>query len=204
LPSHALALDERRCDFKPHNYVPGRHTSKVIERWFVGDHSDVGGRFDFRNLDKTALANPPFRWIVYAAVHASRSQPLLFKGSSFHNFFPILIYSGRQPDAMITSKFDPAYIIDVNYLHQTTPTDDSQNANGPTEEDGCMRLEVHKGFSLLARGAQLLRRKGLHGNARDLRNIILHASVSGKLQADENYGGKRRDMLLALPRDEII
>ena len=53
--------------------------------------------------------------------------------------------------------------------------------------------------------AQLLHGKGLRGNARKVDNdCILHASVKGRINVDEFYGGKRREELLAAKADEAI
>jgi hypothetical protein len=52
----ALALDERRRHFKP---MAWKKSPKVIQRWFAGNHSDVGGG----NKDPT-LANICLAWMI--------------------------------------------------------------------------------------------------------------------------------------------
>ncbi|KAJ7721623.1 hypothetical protein B0H16DRAFT_1335184, partial [Mycena metata] len=118
---HALALHERRVNFQPHIYcrptpseshVHNRPPTQIFERYFIGDHSDVGGRFPFQNLAKDALANPSFRWIVWAAVHAAGEHQLHFNTRAFHKYHDILIYELGDHD--------------VTYMLNSSPTEDSK------------------------------------------------------------------------------
>ena len=59
---HALAIDERRDDFKPTiwNQRPGVNIQQV---WFAGCHSDVGGGLE-PDDDGTRLSDYPLKWIA--------------------------------------------------------------------------------------------------------------------------------------------
>ncbi|PZC41998.1 MAG: Uncharacterized protein, PA2063/DUF2235 family [Chloroflexi bacterium] len=68
---HALAIDERRAAFTPTlwDYAPkrddqGHPVQHVEQRWFVGDHSDIGGGHDTRELSDVAL-----HWIAQKLVN---------------------------------------------------------------------------------------------------------------------------------------
>jgi uncharacterized protein (DUF2235 family) len=53
---HALALHELRSDFEPHVWTNKDHDSQVLEqRWFAGDHSDIGGGYSDRKLSDISL-----------------------------------------------------------------------------------------------------------------------------------------------------
>lgn len=59
----ALAVDERRYDFRPeiwNNHEPGQ---TMEQRWFAGVHSNVGGSYG-----NDGLANLPFHWILNGAI----------------------------------------------------------------------------------------------------------------------------------------
>lgn len=55
----ALAIDERRYDFMPEIWRGAAEDQTLIQRWFAGSHSNVGGGYV---LD--GLANIPFRWLA--------------------------------------------------------------------------------------------------------------------------------------------
>ena len=93
---HAVSIDERRCFFRQNLFnppingngevppiPPGRD---VVEHWFSGVHSDVGGGYpDPDNPDggpkvPCGLWRLPFTWIVEAA----RSQDLLVDETRYH------------------------------------------------------------------------------------------------------------------------
>ncbi|KAH9485978.1 hypothetical protein JR316_0000040 [Psilocybe cubensis] len=74
---HALALDERRVKFLPEyahsgrspNNIPqsddGKCAPHVLEVWFAGTHSDIGGgSVENPELDRS---RPPLRWMVFEA-----------------------------------------------------------------------------------------------------------------------------------------
>lgn len=75
---HAMAIDERR---KPFGVLRWKsEETRVLEAWFAGVHSDVGGGYDRRGL-----SNIPLHWMIYranshglkfkpAAVRANRKQ----------------------------------------------------------------------------------------------------------------------------------
>ena len=62
---HALAIDERRDDFKPTiwNQRPGVNIQQV---WFAGCHSDVGGGLE-PDDDGSRLSDYPLKWIAEEA-----------------------------------------------------------------------------------------------------------------------------------------
>lgn len=64
---HAVAIDERRGNFKPTLWTPSKNKSpefkQVLEqRWFAGVHSNVGGGYPNEGLSNIAL-----RWIMQKA-----------------------------------------------------------------------------------------------------------------------------------------
>ena len=217
-------MDERRVNFQPHHYqapkiLPNncKPPTQVTERWFVGDHSDIGGRFAFKSLNGEALANPPFRWIVWAAAcaagNAGRSY-LLFNDRAFFKYFPILLYQGKAPRDDF-HPWDADQILNTDYLFLHPPSDDSNSARSlqrrldgrPERELKDILLEVHDSFAPLSiwRTTQAFHGKGLHGNKRNLDNAILHASVEGKLDEVRSYGGNNRMMMLdGLVSDEGV
>ena len=207
-------MDERRINFSPHFYPSplrksddkSRPTTEVFERWFVGDHSDVGGRFPYEELDKNALANPPFRWIVWGASRAAANvnRPLLFNINAFHKYLDILVYSTNLP----TRKG-----ISAEHLCRISPGFDSSSGNidsasgRPDTEIQCTQVEVNdpfRGLSVWVVG-QLIRGRGPRGKARKMSSDhILHASVQGRIYKDLTYGGKRREELREARADEAI
>lgn len=60
---HALAIDERRDDFKPTIWVqkPGVDIEQV---WFAGCHSDVGGGLAPDPDGRTRLSDIPLKWVT--------------------------------------------------------------------------------------------------------------------------------------------
>lgn len=53
---HALSLHELRSDFVPHVWT-NKHDDQTLEqRWFAGDHSDIGGGHESRELAEISLA----------------------------------------------------------------------------------------------------------------------------------------------------
>lgn len=60
---HALAIDERRLDFRPEIWIgPADPQQKIEQRWFAGVHSNVGGGYVH-----DGLANITFHWILKGA-----------------------------------------------------------------------------------------------------------------------------------------
>jgi len=60
---HALAIDERRLDFRPEIWIgPADPKQKIEQRWFAGVHSNVGGGYVH-----DGLANITFHWILKGA-----------------------------------------------------------------------------------------------------------------------------------------
>jgi uncharacterized protein (DUF2235 family) len=76
---HALGIDENRSsfqhtpllEFRPHDREP-KPRGGLLQRWFVGAHSNVGGGYP-----DNALAEPPLDWMLREAVALGlRTQPL--------------------------------------------------------------------------------------------------------------------------------
>jgi len=61
---HALALDEKRASFRP-IFWKKKSGQQVLESWFVGAHSNIGGGYPDKNLSNIALF-----WILKGAEHA--------------------------------------------------------------------------------------------------------------------------------------
>jgi uncharacterized protein (DUF2235 family) len=61
----ALAIDEKRADFRPEVWSEQRAGQRMEQRWFAGVHSNIGG-----GLKTDGLANIALHWIVEAAVEA--------------------------------------------------------------------------------------------------------------------------------------
>ncbi|GFD70372.1 DUF2235 domain-containing protein [Alteromonas sp. KUL106] len=59
---HAIAIDERRADFKPEIWTNYNHSQRLTQRWFAGVHSNVGGGYV-----KDGLANCSLKFMVEAA-----------------------------------------------------------------------------------------------------------------------------------------
>lgn len=63
---HALSLHELRSDFEPHVWSnKDREEQNLEQRWFAGDHSDVGGGHSIRELSEISLA-----WMLEKAASA--------------------------------------------------------------------------------------------------------------------------------------
>ena len=55
----ALAIDERRFDFKPEIWVGCSNDQTLHQRWFCGVHANIGGGYIH-----DGLANLPYQWMV--------------------------------------------------------------------------------------------------------------------------------------------
>jgi uncharacterized protein (DUF2235 family) len=58
----ALAIDERRYDFRPEIWKTKRPHQTMEQRWFAGVHTNVGGGYGY-----DGLANVPLHWIADGA-----------------------------------------------------------------------------------------------------------------------------------------
>ncbi|HKR63472.1 MAG TPA: DUF2235 domain-containing protein [Thermoanaerobaculia bacterium] len=58
----ALAVDEKRFDFRPEVWTETRDNQKMQQRWFPGVHSNIGG-----GLKTDGLANIALQWILDGA-----------------------------------------------------------------------------------------------------------------------------------------
>jgi uncharacterized protein (DUF2235 family) len=69
---HAVSLDERRAGFRSNIFkddatpLPNKR-ARVMNVWFAGVHSDIGGGYPW---EESALAMVPFRWMVREAAAA--------------------------------------------------------------------------------------------------------------------------------------
>lgn len=60
---HALALDERRSQFRPNLWtVPAAEGQSIVQVWFPGVHADVGGSYPEAGLSNIAL-----QWMLHTA-----------------------------------------------------------------------------------------------------------------------------------------
>lgn len=76
---HALAIDERRKDFRPEIWRTGNASDDMQQMWFPGGHGNVGGG---RSSD--GLANTALRWIVDSTPKiAFDNEYLNFYGQNF-------------------------------------------------------------------------------------------------------------------------
>lgn len=98
---HAVSIGERRSKFKQNLFLPfdplndqsgsggvGIFSNDLIEAWFPGDHSDLGGNRK-PDIFGDLLGNVPFRWILSFAIEFG----VLFKSNSLLEFqekFPSL------------------------------------------------------------------------------------------------------------------
>lgn len=57
---HAVSIDERRYNFKPVLWTAKNDTQMVKQRYFAGDHSDVGG--GYKNNDTASLS--ALNWMI--------------------------------------------------------------------------------------------------------------------------------------------
>jgi|HubBroStandDraft_3_1064219.scaffolds.fasta_scaffold13557_2 uncharacterized protein (DUF2235 family) len=58
----ALAVDESRYDFRPEVWAAPREGQTLVQRWFAGVHSNIGGGYV-----NDGLANLAFRWMLEGA-----------------------------------------------------------------------------------------------------------------------------------------
>ena len=56
---HAISIDENREDFKPAQWDSGKSGIDLVQAWFAGVHSDVGGGYTDRGL-----ADAAFEWLL--------------------------------------------------------------------------------------------------------------------------------------------
>ncbi|ODQ82005.1 hypothetical protein BABINDRAFT_19882, partial [Babjeviella inositovora NRRL Y-12698] len=80
---HAVSLDERRGKYKQNLFLPidVPPSPDLVEMWFPGEHSDVGGGWS-PTPDGQFLSNLPLRWMLFHAV----KYGVLFKEGSIHEF----------------------------------------------------------------------------------------------------------------------
>lgn len=67
---HAMAIDERRKFFPVMRWDADK--KRILQMWFAGVHSDVGGGYEQKRLSNVAL-----RWMI----HRAMGQGLLFNGT---------------------------------------------------------------------------------------------------------------------------
>lgn len=79
---HALAVDERRFDFRPEVFQGFREGQTLVQRWFPGVHSNVGGSYV-----EDGLANIAFQWIWREAVGHGLQVDETFTG--FYRPYPL-------------------------------------------------------------------------------------------------------------------
>ncbi len=96
---HALALDEKRSDFKPTIWKK-RKGLDLKQLWFAGVHSDVGGGYK-PDKNRHLLADIPLEWMVSEAgpfglqleTHLKqqmKGDPLATKHEEYDGFYKVL------------------------------------------------------------------------------------------------------------------
>jgi len=114
---HALALDERREDFKPTLWIPHRNrdTGEITDseqRWFPGVHSDIGGGYEHHGL-----ADSAYIWMMSAA---QRNGLIL-------------------PKSFLTVDSTPYYVSD----HEASDASDDERTD---DEKRKAQTEIHPNF----------------------------------------------------------
>jgi hypothetical protein len=62
---HALAIDEKRCEFPPTLWTSAPAPGQTLEQvWFCGVHSDVGGGEPGNGEGSTALSDITLSWMI--------------------------------------------------------------------------------------------------------------------------------------------
>lgn len=82
---HHVETRNETCDFEPFTASTDTEctlTPDLIEKWFLGDHSDVGGGWGSDCATRENLSNLSLRWMIYEAV----KHGVLFKPGSIHEF----------------------------------------------------------------------------------------------------------------------
>ncbi|KAK9370275.1 hypothetical protein V1509DRAFT_617281 [Lipomyces kononenkoae] len=73
---HAISVDERRSKFKQNLYHGNAHaysllqmpdTNDIVERWFPGNHGDVGGGWPIDKETNAELTDVSLRWMIHEA-----------------------------------------------------------------------------------------------------------------------------------------
>lgn len=73
---HALSIDERRSNFRQSSSsqsqgywfpVEGEQENDLVERWFPGNHGDIGGGWPAESSDGGQLADLSLRWMIHEA-----------------------------------------------------------------------------------------------------------------------------------------
>lgn len=95
---HALAIDEKRFDFRPEVWSDVREGQTMEQRWFAGVHSNVGG-----GLKTDGLANIAMRWILEGAVAAG-----LKVDDAFLQFFKPVVTAEIYPSWSTSMKIAEA------------------------------------------------------------------------------------------------
>ena len=98
---HAIALDERRAKFRSNRVSPVPGVAQdILEAWFSGDHSDVGGGY---SEDQSALAKKSLAWMLREAslhglrIDAAKEKELLQ--------VPVLLPGQMEPQHESLKKF---------------------------------------------------------------------------------------------------
>lgn len=64
---HAISIDERRCFFRQNLWAPQGPGQSILQVWFPGCHSDVGGGFPYKEC---GLSQNTLRWMIGHATKA--------------------------------------------------------------------------------------------------------------------------------------
>ena len=142
--AHALALHELRTDYMPHLWRAKLTHQTLVQRWFPGDHCDVGGGHVSRGL-----ASRSFSWMLSQARSAGLPglDPLISFAEARSSFmdpiqqmwqtFPFRILGPRIREEIVQFTEDPKVLvlgheIDISAIDRLTmtPRDDYVRFSG--------------------------------------------------------------------------
>jgi len=160
---HALATDEQRKGFNATLFQNVKKPSDCEQRWFIGDHSDVGGGHHIERPQDPCLANIPLVWMAQQAhatglvindtffnYYQTANRMEADKQAKIHHspslLFPLADYHrqiGLQPDERLDSstvwrfEHDPSYQPDnlQQYFIQQTQLVDNESSDTERETE---------------------------------------------------------------------
>jgi uncharacterized protein (DUF2235 family) len=123
--SHALALDEVREQFEPDFFVNLNQKNEILETWFIGAHSNIGGGYLDSNLSNIALF-----WILKNASDKGLECDLPsitgwygesvtgIRRPSYEEFWTGIPFIGDITEALQLSK-QPRAVREWQYIHES-------------------------------------------------------------------------------------
>ncbi len=98
---HAISVDERRCFYQDNLWGKAEPHQDMLQVWFPGAHSDVGGSY---SLESSYLSNEALRWLLREAelaglrLNEERKQMVLGTAPEFHHPAAPLYHPAPAPD----------------------------------------------------------------------------------------------------------